>query len=156
MQNMVNFQQKTGKKWCHFLNSPLSSIYMINSPVKSIELRPSSENTMPIMFGYTSCWGEMSRSSQKHCGYQNSSELQQNLSYSKYHYSGSEELEANQSLVLLYNFTNISSYQYIQQTQHFHVLLIKRVVLSLAFYGLSSSTGENSLFSNFHTRQVVY
>lgn len=69
MQNKVNFNQKTGKKWCHFLNSSLSRIYMRNSlvrkEIKIIEPRSSLENAMPFMFGYTSGWGKMSRSSQK-------------------------------------------------------------------------------------------
>lgn len=98
----------------------------------------------------------MSRSSQKHCGYYNSSELQQKSSHSKYQYFGSEKLEANWRSVLPYKFTSISSYKCIQQKCYFHALLIKGVVLSLAFYGLSSSTGKTSLLSNFHTRQVVY
>lgn len=149
MQNKVNLQREAGKKWCHFLNSPLSRIYMRNSAVKneikSVERRPPPENTMPVMFEYTSGWVKMSRSSQKHCGYQNSSGLQQKSSHLKYQYSGSEKLEANQRLVLLYDFTNISSCQYTQRKQYFHVLLIKGVVLSLAFYGLSSSTGKKPL-----------
>lgn len=113
MQNKVNFQLTTRKKMVSLPQSPLSRIYVRNKlaqkEIKSMALRPSSENTVPIIFIPISCRGKTSSSSLKHCAYQNSSELQQKSFHSKYQYSRSEKLEAKQRLVLLYNLSNISS-----------------------------------------------